>query len=128
MVEQPRHLPLSAFYTVRWTSGHPTLTVRAWQKRSVKAAADRRRQEQMAKVKVEKKKKAAQGTEVGGFEAHTKGAPIVLVHLIGAASTAAECQSDRSRRAEPHARVACILAWSQSVLTVPVHDKRRRAC
>ena len=41
---------------------------------SVKAAADRRRQEQMAKVKVEKKKKAARGTEVGGFEAHTKGA------------------------------------------------------
>jgi len=43
---------------------------------SVKAAADRRRQEQMAKVKVEKKQKAARGTEVGGFEAHTKGAPI----------------------------------------------------
>ena len=43
---------------------------------SVKAAADRRRQEQMAKVKVEKKKKAARGTEVGGFEAHTKGAPV----------------------------------------------------
>ena len=41
---------------------------------SVKAAADRRRQEQMAKVKVDKKKKAARGTEVGGFEAHTKGA------------------------------------------------------
>ena len=31
----------------------------------------------MAKVKVEKKKKAARGTEVGGFEAHTKGAPLV---------------------------------------------------
>ena len=41
---------------------------------SIKAAAEKRRQEQMAKVKTEKKKAAVRQTDLGSFEAHTKGA------------------------------------------------------
>ena len=40
---------------------------------SIKAAAEKRRQEQMAKVKTEKKKAAVRQTDLGSFEAHTKG-------------------------------------------------------